>query len=238
VSSELDAHSKWGAPDEIPFVILGTDKGSAARSRHDVSHELGHLVIHRNVPMALFNRKSTHAILERQAHQFASCFLMPEQTFSEDFYAPTLDAFRAMKPKWKVSIASMLHRSIQLKLISVDNGTRLWINLGRRKWKTHEPLDDTLEPEQPKLLERSLKLLSDNQILSLQDIAHVFGFSDSDVESLVGLPPGSLDRGDRRIELITLPQEKAPLMPDHDEDATDGARTIRFPASRRTSGDR
>ncbi len=113
---------------------------------------------------------------------------MPEQTFSEDFYVPTLDAFRSMKSKWRVSIASMLHHSVELGLIGKEEGERLWINLGRRKWRTREPLDDDLQPEQPKVLERALRLLTDKQVLTIEDISHTFGFSESDVESLAGLP--------------------------------------------------
>src|SRR5262245_27483158 len=45
----LDAFSRWDGMDNIPYVILSADKDSAARSRTDIGHELGHLLLHRNV---------------------------------------------------------------------------------------------------------------------------------------------------------------------------------------------
>jgi len=230
-STNLDAFSRWGESDRTPYIILGTDKGSAVRSRYDVAHELGHLVLHRNVSRNLANQKAIHALMERQAHRFAGSFLLPERTFSADVYSISLDALRALKPKWKVSIAFMLHRASSLDLVNDEQARKLWINLQRRGWRAKEPLDEVIEPEEPKLLERSLRLLAEHQLLNVQDIAHEYGFRDSDIESLVGMSPGTLGAIHRPLGLIRLPSSSQMGMPTPPDDPSDDDRDIiQFPS--------
>jgi hypothetical protein len=48
-AESLDAYSQRLSDSDNPIVFLGSDKASAVRSRHDASHELGHLILHRRV---------------------------------------------------------------------------------------------------------------------------------------------------------------------------------------------
>ena len=69
-SDKLDSFSLWDSRTHRPLLILGADKQSAVRSRYDAAHELGHLIVHRNVPKAMLKDKPTLALVESQAHQF------------------------------------------------------------------------------------------------------------------------------------------------------------------------
>ena len=118
-SEKLDAFSQWNREESTPYFILGSDKESAARSRYNLAHELGHLSIHRNVSRDLFADKAIFKLIESQANRFAGCFLLPESTFGAEFVRrPTLDLFRSLKNKWNVSIQLMIMRCSDLGIIS------------------------------------------------------------------------------------------------------------------------
>jgi transcriptional regulator with XRE-family HTH domain len=71
----LDAFSEYRKPH--PVIVLSSDKTNYFRSRFDASHELGHLILHRNVDQTTLNKSTDFKIIEDQAHLFASAFLLP-----------------------------------------------------------------------------------------------------------------------------------------------------------------
>lgn len=189
----LDAFSEWHEVDHAPYIILGSEKPSAARSRLDAAHELGHMLLHRNVPRSLFNKQDVFKLIEEQAFRFATAFLLPEQTFTSSFRVPTLDAFKSLKATWKVSIAAMIKRSEQLGVLTPEQSQRLWMNRTRRGWRTLEPLDDVLELEQPRLLRRSIDMLQRSGRPVRHELEALLGLYAADIESVCGLLPGELD---------------------------------------------
>jgi Zn-dependent peptidase ImmA (M78 family)/transcriptional regulator with XRE-family HTH domain len=180
-TTTLDAFSEWR--NVRPFVVLSSDKGSCVRSRYDAAHELAHMVLHRDVPAEELVNYSRFSLIEQQANAFAAAFLMPASTFSEDFI-PSLDGLRDLKRKWLVSIGAMVHRGRSLNLISEVQEKNLWRQIGRRKWRTREPLDDLLPPEEPEYLRKSVALLEKRGISSARDIAFQLGLSESEVNDL------------------------------------------------------
>jgi Zn-dependent peptidase ImmA (M78 family)/DNA-binding XRE family transcriptional regulator len=187
-NEHLDAFSEYD-DDGRPFVFLNSDKGIKVRSRFDAAHELGHLILHRQVDKKNLNRAMDFKLLEEQAHYFASSFLLPTVQFTSELWAPTLDGFRALKSRWNVSIAAMIYRSRSLKLISEDETKRLWINLSRRGWRQNEPLDD-LPAEKPQMISKCIKTLIEEGIKSKDQIVSDLRFSTKDIEELAGLPRG------------------------------------------------
>jgi Zn-dependent peptidase ImmA (M78 family)/transcriptional regulator with XRE-family HTH domain len=191
-ATTLDAFSEWSPADQRPYVILSSDKGSAVRSRFDAAHELGHLILHRNTPESFFCHKDSFELMENQAHRFASAFLLPESAFTSALYAPTLDAFRSLKETWRVAIAAMIMRVHDLNIVNDEGAKRLWINLGRRKWRTREPLDDRLQPEAPRYLSRCISVLLERRTIAPCDLQFQTGIPAQDIEKLIGLPAGTL----------------------------------------------
>jgi Zn-dependent peptidase ImmA (M78 family)/DNA-binding XRE family transcriptional regulator len=217
-SEKLDAFSEWCTPEKRPYVILNSDKASAARSRFDAGHELAHLVLHRRVSIAAFRTPSTFSLMEDQANRFSGAFLLPEKTFAHDIHSISLDTFRAIKGKWRVSIGAMIKRAANLQLISQDQERRLWIGYTRRGWRRHEPLDEELAPETPRFLKRSVELLVEKGIVRREEMPFHLALSPSDVVDMLGL--------DRRFF------EEAPQIIFRD-DATD---VIPFPRPRDEGG--
>ena len=178
-----DAFSEYRIPH--PFVVLSSDKENYFRSRFDAAHELGHLILHRNVDRTTLNTKSDFKLIEDQAHLFAGAFLAPANSYFRDLSSISIDTFRALKPRWNVSIAMQIMRIKHLGMISDSEQKRLWINLVRRKWKIVEPLDDSTEPEKPQLIKQSIKMLIEEGVKTKEQIVNDLQLAYGDIENLI-----------------------------------------------------
>lgn len=156
----LDALSIWSDVLERPIVLLNSAKRSAVRSRFDLAHELGHMLLHRSVTPELRSEASYHKFLERQAHQFASALLLPAETWREEVGDVTLKGLLRLKPRWKVSVAAQLIRAKSLGMVTDDRYTALQKQLSARGWRRTEPLDESIEAEQPVLIRKATELVA------------------------------------------------------------------------------
>lgn len=184
-TESIDAFSTWIRGR--PCVFLGADKDSAARSRFDAAHELGHAVLHRNVEPSQLADGLGHKIIESEASRFASAFLMPSSSFPMDLPAPTLQAMQNAKPRWVVSIGAMVYRLAQLEVLTDEEAKLLWLARSRRGWHRQEPLDDTIPIEQPRALHNALSLIVARGVKSKDQVLHDLARLGDDVESLAGL---------------------------------------------------
>lgn len=200
----LDAYSQWPDDCEHPLVFLGSDKASAVRSRHDASHELGHLLLHRHVDGKAIRNPALFKLIEEQAHRFASAFNLPAAGFADQLWAPTLDAFLAMKPHWKSAVAAMINRCEQLGILTEEQARRSWINISRRGWRKQEPLDERLVPEEPRLLRRGFELLINEGIKTADQIVLDLAINPKDIEALACLESGYLSG--EAPEVTAMPQ--------------------------------
>lgn len=198
----LDAFSEY-ASDQQAFIFLGSGKDCFVRSRFDVLHELAHLILHRHVDRKAINTPQDFRLLENQAHYLSSAIQLPEKDFTAELWSPTLDSFLALKERWKVSIGTMIHRCLDLGIISDSEAKRLFINRTRRGWRKHEPLDDTLPVERPELLMRCFELLVTEGGKSKADIVDEICLVGNDIEELAGLPRGFLSN--KEPDIIPLP---------------------------------
>lgn len=204
----LDSMSDFVAEENRPYVIIGIDKGSPARWRFDAAHELAHVILHRGAPDNPDPQRFKR--MEEQAHRFAGTFLLPSVPFADDLFAANLDVMRALKSKWKVSISVMIMRARALGLVTEDVEKKLWINMSRRKWRKEEPLDDSMEIEEPRLLRRSFELIFQEGAQTPADVETRLALSPGDIEVLSGLPSGylsgyapvSLRNGDPRLDNV------------------------------------
>ncbi len=190
---DLDAFSTWDAVDGRPYVVLGSDSQSAFRTRFNVCHELGHLILHKGVSPAEFKDRSNFKLIEAQADRFAAAFLAPASTFSPEIAIPSLEAFRVLKPRWRLSIKMMIRRAQDLNVIDREEARRLYINYNRRRWNHQEPLDEETEVEKPRLVRRMFEAIVDNDILEPSQIVADLPFNREDIEQLASLPFGYLD---------------------------------------------
>ena len=207
-SVRMDGLSNWWAADGRPYVLIARDKDTCVRSRMDAAHELGHLVLHRGLEERVLNSSADFREIERQAFDFAGAFLMPAESFGAEVWTPSLNAFLALKERWRTSIAAMIKRCSRLHMLSEEYERRLWKHYGSRGWRRSEPLDDQLEPENPRLLSRSVQLLVDEKVRDRRSLLTDFRLWGPDVEALCGLQPGYMSA--ETAEVITLPRLKRP----------------------------
>jgi Zn-dependent peptidase ImmA (M78 family) len=126
---EVNAFSLWR--EGTPFVFLNTMK-TPERGRFDAAHELGHLVMHREGDKG--------RDVEQEANQFASAFLMPRGSIAAS--APrsaSLPDLTKAKRIWNVSLAALVHRMHELKLLSDWHHRTLFITLSELGYRSAEP---------------------------------------------------------------------------------------------------
>lgn len=193
----LDGLSQFIAEDERPYMVIGVDKGSPARWRFDAAHELGHMLIHANIGHETLDRPEMHRRIEEQANHFARAFLLPLGSFGDDLFGVSLDAFRAIKPRWNVSIAAMIFRARDAGLLSEDTERKLRIGMSRHKWRVREPYDETTEAEEPRVLRRSFEMILSKSDQTPGDVTVQTGLPTSDIETLSALPTGYLSNYSR-----------------------------------------
>jgi len=140
-----------------PLIVRNTAKQSPCRSRFDIAHEIGHLVMHQGIETGC--RKT-----EDQANNFASALLMPRTSFSAEF--PRMrgrnfnwEALENMKVRWGVSLKAIIYRANKLGLITAEKAKSGFTYLARSGQTKIENGDERLTPEQPKLIQRAIDIL-------------------------------------------------------------------------------
>lgn len=201
---KMDGLSNWSKADRRPYLMIARDKDTCVRSRMDAAHELGHLVLHQNLKPKALNNSADFKEIERQAFYFGAAFLMPSESFSAEIWSPSLNAFLSIKERWKVSIGAMIMRCANMNMLSEEYQRRLWKSYSARGWRQQEPLDEKekLEPENPRLLNRSVRLLIDEKVRTRQELLNDFRLHGPDVEALCGLPRGYMTS--EAADVVTL----------------------------------
>lgn len=188
-NERLEALSEWR--EGRPYILLNDTKRNAFRSRADIAHELGHLLLHRHVTEEQLLDKPTFDLIEAQAWQFAQAFLLPEVPFLRDVWSTSLDTLLALKPKWKVSVAFMIQR---LKSVGILEGEK-YVNtrkyLSQRGWRLSEPYDPETEPERPLLLGQLMAFLQENKIQTPDQVRQGIGADAQFLERLLALQTGT-----------------------------------------------
>lgn len=186
-SAYMDGYSSIDSDSGQAFVVLASDKGAAVRSRFDLAHELGHLILHRNLPQSFVKNPVNNKLLEDQAHSFAGAFLVPEQALANELWIVTLDSLRDLKSRWLVSIGALLYRVGTLGWLTDAQKRGLWMNYSRRGWKRSEPLDDVLEPEVPRMLPRAVQLIIEKGGVPANKVVADLLLHPADILELAGL---------------------------------------------------
>lgn len=201
--AQIEGLSAWSETLERPLILLSADKNNGYRSRFDLAHEVGHLILHRHIQRTTDNAR--HKMMEAQAHRFAGAFLLPAETFaSEVRVPPTLDDLLLLKRRWGVSAAAIIMRLKALELLDEDGALVLFKRRSARWGAKSEPGDDDRLPEQPRLLRRTIDLLVEEKVMPLEAIPRHIGLAAGDVEALAGLPEGYFQGKANVVEFARL----------------------------------
>jgi Zn-dependent peptidase ImmA (M78 family)/DNA-binding XRE family transcriptional regulator len=150
-----DAFCLWVETDRraIP-VIAVSSTAPVDRLRLSVSHELGHLVMHQG--MLLHSRKE----VEEEAFAFAAEFCLPAQAMEQEMIgAITLTSLARIKLRWGISIAALIRRAHDLKIITTRQYHYLFQQLSAKGWRTQEPPQLNRAIDKPRLLRNMAELV-------------------------------------------------------------------------------
>ncbi len=199
-SRKIDAFSQWY--NGRPHIVLGSGK-SAVRSRFDLAHELGHLIMHPNIDNKLIKSKEILTRIENEANHFAAALLLPTNAFEMEPISSAVDSLVMIKPKWKVSVSAMIARCKKLHIFSENQIRYLNQQMTERKWWRWEPYDDEIHFETPYLYKQAIKLLINNGICTAEDLLDEFAHNKEEIDSLCFLPSDLLNKISK-ISTLTL----------------------------------
>ncbi len=171
VSEKVDAFSFIRSR---AIVVRNTDKGNSARSRFDQAHEGGHIILHAGI-------EAGDPILDEQANNFASAFLMPRSAFIGEFPTGKRLSWRLLLPmaqRWGVSLQALIRRAYDLGLIDAVQYRFAHVhinkNISEDEIKSIAPPDEKSE-----VLPQAFELLEEHKGLTCRDIARALHFSPS-----------------------------------------------------------
>jgi Zn-dependent peptidase ImmA (M78 family)/transcriptional regulator with XRE-family HTH domain len=188
----VEAFSFWSG--DRPFILMASEKSAGVRTRFDLAHELGHLVMHRHMEKIDIESRPILKEIEQQADRFAGAFLLPKHSFPNEVFSPRLDAFVELKRRWKTSIQAMIYRCADLGIFDDAQILNLRKQISFRKWRTKEPLDDprVIPLEGPRLLDRAFSLIVERGRMKVDEIVQAVQISPAFIEAMCNLPPGAL----------------------------------------------
>lgn len=158
-TDKVDALSQW-LPG-MPPVFMVNERIPTDRLRWTLSHEVGHIIMHRFPTDRM----------EREADEFAAEFLMPANQIKTQLRDVSLPKLAALKPYWRVAMSALLRRASDLGTITPRTKQYLWMQMGKRGFRTHEPVD--IPPEEPTLLRELLEFHQQNLGHGPQDLARI-----------------------------------------------------------------
>ena len=210
--TKIDAFSQRTILDnsEIFFVAVSEGTLSEVRTRFDMAHELGHILLHPWSESLDLIEKDEFKRREQQANMFASALLMPRDRFTKDVsaYPTDLDYYLFLKKRWGCSVQAMVMRSHRLKLITDNQYQYMMRQVSKRGWKKWEP-DDVLYSISENLFQSAINLLINEGGITAQDIMKTFSkygvtMYPEEIEKLLHLEEGTLRPRDTKTTIIQL----------------------------------
>ncbi|WP_182911363.1 XRE family transcriptional regulator [Actinomyces sp. 2119] len=132
---DVDAFSFWGA-DGCPYIFLARHK-TAERSRFDLAHEIGHLVLHGGVTRT---DERTDRVVEAEAHAFAGELLLPRAAVRAVLgRSPSLHAVLGLKERFGTSAVAAARAAWDAGCLSEWEYRQMSAQLASRGFSTGEP---------------------------------------------------------------------------------------------------
>lgn len=129
---EMDGMSVMVA--DLPPMIFVNRSMTQDRLRFTLMHEVGHLVLHQRSAL-----REVSDSIEREAHDFASAFLMPADQIKPKLRELKFSDLAPLKRSWGVSMSAVVMRARETGTISPSRATELWREISRRGWMKREP---------------------------------------------------------------------------------------------------
>lgn len=178
-TDDVDAFSTW--METRPVVVLNAARESPSRTKLNIGHELGHLVLHRA-------GEKSRSVQEREAFRFGAALLFPERAFKREFWGAYQEGWlglRRLKRRWGMSLQAIVYRAHELDLLNSAEYRRLNKQIAARGWKTDEP--DEPPREEPELLREALTTLQAEEGTPPSRVARELSWQDTTLSEVAGV---------------------------------------------------
>ena len=146
--------------------------------------------MHRLIDMDSLS-KEEHKVIEKEANDFASYFLLPEQEFINDFKQIKKKSnpysYVELKMKYMVSIIALEYRAYKLGLLSFEENRYFYASLNKYNMRQKEPLDEDIPIVQPGKIRALLHFVFENQLLLLSDFLDKYNIELSFLANLLSI---------------------------------------------------
>jgi len=196
MANNEDAYSIWSNTNK-PFIILGIGK-TAVRRNFDLAHELGHLLLHRNIDFSTLS-KDEFLEKESEANNFASYFLLPKEEFYKDMTnlvgkrVSNPDNYIDLKRKYSVSIQALEYRAFKLGLISPSQHGYFYRLIRKNNYKTFERLDDEIIVRRPSKVRSMLNTIL-SKLLTVDSMFNALKVNERFLSHLLTIQPQFFDK--------------------------------------------
>jgi Zn-dependent peptidase ImmA (M78 family) len=147
----------------MPHIIVLNRAQPTDRLRFTLCHELGHVIMH-SFPTPN---------MEEEANKFASCFLVPTEDIKPYFAGRRVDLrlLAALKPEWKVSMASLVFAAERAGALNNTQAQYVWKQFNIHQIKLREPPELDFPPEEPRTVSDLISLHMNEMGYSLGDLS-------------------------------------------------------------------
>jgi Zn-dependent peptidase ImmA (M78 family)/transcriptional regulator with XRE-family HTH domain len=153
-----------------PIVAHNVRNSTCAKSRFNIAHEFGHIMLHASVTPEDQDSRESYWEVERQANRFAAALLFPRTAFFREVRFASIGVFASLKRDWNIPIATQVYRSFDLGLITQVQKDAFLAALGRKGYYKAggEPYDDVFPIEKPRMLRRAVDAIEAGSLVHLQ----------------------------------------------------------------------
>jgi Zn-dependent peptidase ImmA (M78 family) len=178
----LDAFAFWS--QDVPYIFLNQLQTDPARLRFDLAHELGHLVMHRDVEMDVSAKRPSLDIIENMAHGFSAEFLAPWEAFRHEVpVLPDLERLGRLRARWRISMQAIIkhmHANEAISDASYTNAFKKFSVLGYRR----APEPGWFIPDKSVIHDKFLEIVQAKG-LSVANLAEEVGVSEQLLADLI-----------------------------------------------------
>ena len=171
-----------------PCIFLNRNQ-PADRQRLSLSHELGHIIMHR-VPSPT---------MEAEAYDFASALLMPSQEirpYLSDYL--TIQKLAALKLTWRVSMQALLYRAKAIGAITEHQSQYLWRQISSLGYRRSEPPELDFPAEEPKVLPEIIRIHIEDLGYKVEELCTALHVFEDDLRNMHSLP-GNIEGPNLRV---------------------------------------
>jgi Zn-dependent peptidase ImmA (M78 family) len=169
-----------------PLIVVNKNMPNDHK-KFTIAHELGHQIMH--IPFAeepeFYSALENLDMVEKQADQFASAFLMPKKKAQYSFTPLYYSRLTELKLYWKVSKQAIIYRAKELGVINDTKFKNLYIELSRFGERINEKINIPID--EPVLFKKIVEVYEKDLEYTKKSIAEeVFGISLKDFNEWFG----------------------------------------------------